>query len=155
MMKFNYFSLAVSMTLAAGIYAMAGAAYAHRDDDHESSEAVTHEHEHARHQRGSHDRDSHDRDSRHGDDTDLAPGDAHPVTLSNQGAAPLEVDIRFRGKDPRDFTQTNNCGERLKGQDSCVIKVTFAPRAPGAKSAMMEIHTSGGTKYVYLTGTGI
>lgn len=132
------FVLAASVVLAAGTCAMASMAYGAREEQHESSEAKSHEHESSAHE-----------------NTGLTPGVPHPVTLSNQGATALEVEIRFLGKDPRDFTQTNNCGERLKAQGSCVINVTFAPRAPGARSATMEIHTSGGTKYVYLTGTGV
>lgn len=138
MMRSKHFVLAASLLFGAGTYAVAGVAYAGHDDEHESSKAASHEQE------------SHDRDH-----AELAPGVAHPVTLSNQGTASLEVEIRFLGTDRSDFRQTNNCGERLKGNGSCVINVTFMPRAPGAKSATMEIHTSGGTKYVYLTGTGI
>lgn len=139
MMKFNRFVLAASILLAAGTCGMASTSAAARDDDHESARAGSHERER----------------SSDGDHTGLVPGVSVPVTLSNQSNESLEVDIRFQGNDPRDFTQTNNCGEKLMGQSSCVINVTFAPLASGARSATMEIHTSGGTKYVYLTGTGI
>lgn len=149
MMKSNHFVLAAGLLLAASTCAMAGAAYAGDEDEHESSRAAHHEHE-AQH-RGA----SHDQEASHDGGGDMAPGASRPLTLSNTGTKPLEIDIRFMGNDPRDFSQTSNCGERLAGQGSCVINVIFAPRTPGKKSATMEIHTSGGTKYVYLTGVGV
>lgn len=144
MKRYNHFALAAGLLLAAGSCAMASAAYARDDDAHESSRAASHEHE-------SHDAAA----SRDGGSSAMAPGTSRPLTLSNRGTRALEIDIRFLGKNPGDFTQTNNCGETLKGQDSCVINVQFVPRAPGARSATMEIHTSGGTQYVYLTGVGV
>lgn len=150
MMKSNHFVLAAGVLLATSTCVMASAAYAHDEDAHESSRAARHEHESANSEARHAGQSSHD-----GDNTDMAPGTSRPVTLSNRGTRPVEIDIRFLGKNPGDFTQTNNCGERLKGQGSCVINVQFVPRAPGAKSATMEIRTSGGTQDVQLTGTGV
>lgn len=150
MMNSNHFVLAAGLLLAASACAMASAAYAGDEDPHESSQAASHEHE-ADHRGASGEQQA----SHAGGSTNMAPGAYRPLTLSNTGVRPMEIDIRFLGKDPGDFTQTNNCGERLKGQDSCVINVQFVPRAPGAKSATMEIHTPGGTQYVYLTGVGV
>ncbi len=86
----------------------------------------------------------------------LTAGVPHAITLSNLTNKPLrEIGISFSGKDGRDFHQQNNCGEKLAGEASCTISVTFTPKSPGAKSATMTVHTSAGDKDVYLTGTGI
>ncbi len=91
----------------------------------------------------------------HEGDAPLQKGASHPVTLSNLGTKPLkEIDIRFSGKDPGDFLQTNNCGEKLGGGQTCTINVTFSPKTPGPKDASMEVRTSGGSKIIYLSGTG-
>lgn len=139
MMRKDHFVLAAGLLLAAGAYATAGVAYAAHEEEHESSKAASHE------------RESSDKP----DGNALTPGATHAVTLSNQGSKPVgDIEIKFTGSNPGDFMQSNNCGETLKGQASCVISVMFAPRTSGAKSATMEIHTSGGSQYVYLTGTG-
>lgn len=91
-----------------------------------------------------------------GESNELERGIPHAITLSNLTNKPLrEIEIRFSGKDGRDFHQQNNCGERLAGEASCTINVTFTPKSPGAKSATMTVHTSAGDKDVYLSGTGI
>ncbi len=139
MMKPNHFVLTAGILLAASAYAV-GTAYAAEEEQHENAKAASHEQE----SKGKHDGEA------------LVPGVARPVTLSNQGNKTVEgIEIRFSGNNPREFTQSNNCGEELKGKSSCVISVIFAPRTPGAKSATMEIHTTGGSKYVYLTGAGV
>ncbi len=138
-MKPNKFALIASMIFAAGAYATGGVAYADREDQKENSKAASHERERSGKDGG-----------------ELLQGVPHPVTLSNLGNKPLkEIEIRFTGKDPTDFVQSNNCGEELKQSGSCVINVTFMPRSKGTKTATMVVRTSGGTKSVYLTGTGV
>ncbi len=137
-MKRNGFLLGM-VSISLGFAACAAtAAYAgsnEREDRHEARKAASKEHE------GS---------------NELKAGVLHAVRLSNLGNKPLEeIEIRFSGKDKGDFRQTNNCGEKLSGNASCVINVSFMPRTPGPKSATMEVHTSGGNQVVYLTGTGI
>lgn len=91
-----------------------------------------------------------------GKEDGLTQGVPHPVTLTNQGNRPLkEIEIRFSGADGKSFRQTNDCGEELKANASCTINVTFLPQSPGPKSALMEVHTSGGDQLVHLSGTGI
>ena len=155
MIKRSHLILTAGMLVAATSYAASGAAYAAHEEEHEHARAHRHEHEAHDDAKVRQHRERDDRSDEKDDDTRLVPGVSHPVTLSNQGSFPLDVEIKFRGANPRDFAQNNDCGEKLQGQSKCVINVTFAPRTRGAKSATMEIHTSGGTKYVYLTGTGI
>ncbi len=133
-MKPNKFRVGiVSVLLVLGTYATSNMAYA-EDKGHEDRHGA----------------------ARHADNDELARGIPHAVTLSNLSNMPLrEIDISFSGKDSKDFRQQNNCGEKLAGKASCTINVTFMPRSPGAKSATMRVHTSGGDKAIYLTGTGI
>ncbi len=87
---------------------------------------------------------------------EVLKGVARAVKLSNLGSGPLhDIEISFSGQDARDFSQTNDCGEKLAGNASCTINVWFAPKTPGTKWATMEIHTSGGEKSVPLSGAGV
>ncbi len=138
--------LLLSLFLVFGVYASVNMAYGgnsrEHDDRHEARKADSKEHE--------------DRHEEMEGRTALTTSAPHAVKLSNLSNKPLEeIEIRFGGKDRTDFRQTNNCGEKLAGNASCVINVTFAPRTPGAKTATLEVHSSSGDQIVYLSGTGI
>ena len=145
--------------LASGTFAMATVAYAaDKGDRKESSQAVSHESSHEGKQGASDDdrrkssgEEDKDRDSsRH-----VTGGTTRDVKLSNLSNQPIEhIDVRFSGRDARDFRQTNNCGDKLNGGGSCTISVIFEPRTRGEKSATMEVHSSGGDESVDLAGTG-
>jgi Cep192 domain 4 len=78
------------------------------------------------------------------------------VTVFNQWDKPLtDIRIEIGGSNAHDFSQTNNCGERLGVGKTCVVKVTFAPRHVGPSAATMTILTSGGSAMVNLNGTGV
>ena len=80
-----------------------------------------------------------------------------PVTLTNKGKTSLSISkIAITGNDPGDFTQKNNCGTSVPAGGQCKISVTFAPTAPGARSAMLSVSDDGGgsPQTVSLSGTG-
>jgi hypothetical protein len=67
-----------------------------------------------------------------------------PVKLTNTGLVPFTVtQVSIQGKDPEDFSQTNNCHKVFPG-GSCTIKVTFAPTATGQRTATLQISDNGG-----------
>jgi hypothetical protein len=81
---------------------------------------------------------------------------AKPVTLTNTGTAPLTINSIA---DPTDFAQTNTCGTlpaTLVAGANCMINVTFAPSAVGARSGTLTVtDNAGGSPHnVPLTGTG-
>jgi hypothetical protein len=83
-------------------------------------------------------------------------GPSRTVTLSNLSGVSLQnIDIEIGGKDARDFGQTNDCGDKLDGNKSCTIRVIFHPKSAGAKSATIEVHTTGGSEVIQLSGTGV
>jgi hypothetical protein len=87
-------------------------------------------------------------------DTKSSPA---PVTLSNTNPNAVDISgIGFGGKDPGDFSQTNNCGSSLAGFSSCTIQVTFTPQAKGSRSATLEVQDNGGgsPQEMSLLGTG-
>lgn len=136
----------VSIALASAPYAVPSLAYG-KDKAHEEVQNRNESNGNSKDKR------KEEREDRH---EDLVKGIPHPVTLTNLSGIPLkEIEITFSGKDRRDFRQNNTCGEELKGRSSCTINVTFLPSSPGAKTALMEVHTSGGNQIVYLSGTGI
>jgi hypothetical protein len=79
-----------------------------------------------------------------------------PVTMSNLGPSSVSItQIGFKGTDPKDFTQTNNCPNTLPPQGQCTITVTFTPTAKGSRSA--DLHVSDddpGPQIVPLSGNG-
>ena len=82
-----------------------------------------------------------------------------PLTmqLSNPGTTPLTVhSIAISGADPRDFTETNNCGGRVPVAKVCTVTVEFQPTAKGRSSAVLTIKDNAlrGTQSVPLVGTG-
>jgi len=62
-----------------------------------------------------------------------------PVTVTNTGTAPIQIaSIAASG----DYSQTNTCGVSLAVAASCVIQVTFAPTAAGARAGTVTISDS-------------
>jgi hypothetical protein len=81
-----------------------------------------------------------------------------PVKLTNVGTTALTIhQIAFKGNDPGDFSQTNNCGSSVPAGGSCTIQVTFTPQAIGKRSASLQVSDNGGgsPQKVALAGTGI
>jgi Bacterial Ig-like domain (group 3)/FG-GAP-like repeat/Abnormal spindle-like microcephaly-assoc'd, ASPM-SPD-2-Hydin len=78
------------------------------------------------------------------------------ITLTNQGHATISTSITITGADPADFAQTNTCGTSVVSGASCFIKVTFTPKAAGARSAAVSVTDNGGgsPQKVPLAGTG-
>jgi hypothetical protein len=82
---------------------------------------------------------------------------AAPITLTNTGASKVSITgITITGTNSGDFTQTNNCGSSLVSKSSCIIKVTFTPKAKGSRSAAVSVSDNGGgsPQTVSLAGTG-
>jgi hypothetical protein len=82
---------------------------------------------------------------------------ARTVTLTNAGTAPIALfSIGIAGVNPRDFSETNDCGSSLKAGASCTIQVTFTPAAVGSRLGHVAIRDSafGGTHWVGLLGKG-
>lgn len=79
-----------------------------------------------------------------------------PVTLTNPGTGPLTINsIATSG----DFSQTNNCPltpTTLPALGTCMINVTFAPTAVGARTGALTFtdDARGSPQTVPLTGTG-
>lgn len=79
------------------------------------------------------------------------------ITLTNKSSRAVSIsDISIVGTDPKDFAETNTCGESVPAGASCSIKVTFKPLAKGKRTADVSISDSGGgsPQKVSLTGTG-
>lgn len=129
------------IALLSGAYVTAHVAYAEGRDAKEHRKADVKEHEPEEHD---------------GDTRDMPKGVPRTVTLSNPSSMTIqELEITLSGKDRKDFRQSNDCGEELKAKSSCTISVMFMPITPGPKAATVEVHSSGGSKVVYLSGTGM
>jgi hypothetical protein len=79
------------------------------------------------------------------------------VTMANQGASTVTLSgLAITGTDPKDFTQTNNCGKSLASGARCSIEVTFKPTATGKRTAAVSVSDNGGgsPQTVALSGTG-
>ena len=62
------------------------------------------------------------------------------VVLTNTGNAPLTISgIAITGADSSDFKQTNTCGSSLAPGGYCTVTSTFAPAAPGNRTASLTI----------------
>jgi FlaG/FlaF family flagellin (archaellin) len=82
---------------------------------------------------------------------------AKPLTLTNTGATALTIgSIAIAGKNPLDFTETNNCPSSLGVKSSCTIQVAFKPTATGSRTASLVItdNAQNSPQYVSLSGTG-
>ncbi|MFL5823019.1 MAG: choice-of-anchor D domain-containing protein [Solirubrobacteraceae bacterium] len=81
------------------------------------------------------------------------------VRLTNTGSVPVSVGkTSLSGADPADFTRfSDSCSQqRIAPGHSCSVKLVFAPRATGARRAILVIRDNGlgGPHRVSLTGTG-
>jgi len=80
-----------------------------------------------------------------------------PVQVMNVGSTAINIfQISIKGKNPADFSQTNNCKKSLPAGGSCTIQVTFAPQLKGKRSALLHVSDNGGgsPQTVALLGTG-
>ncbi|HTV60330.1 MAG TPA: choice-of-anchor D domain-containing protein [Verrucomicrobiae bacterium] len=78
------------------------------------------------------------------------------VTLTNTGSAPVAIGtIGVSGTNAQDFSESTNCSGSVASGKSCVIQVTFAPTAPGSRTAMLSVAdaAAGSPQTVPLTGT--
>jgi hypothetical protein len=79
------------------------------------------------------------------------------IELTNVGSTSLSISgIDFKGTDPGDFSQTNNCGNSVPAGGHCTIKVQFVPQEKGPRSATLSVSDDGGgsPQTVALAGTG-
>jgi hypothetical protein len=82
---------------------------------------------------------------------------AQPVTVTNNGSAPLEVTSAVTaGANPADYLLTSRCGALLEPGDSCQIDVRFAPQQSGASAASLVLDTNASQQplEVELSGAG-
>lgn len=82
---------------------------------------------------------------------------ARTITLTNTGTTALSITkIADIGPDPKDFSETNNCGTSVAAGGTCTISVTFHPTVTGARSVFVQVFDNGGgsPQKVTLTGTG-
>jgi len=85
-----------------------------------------------------------------GDPTPVPQGTVSPpqaVTITNNGSAPLKVrGFEFGGTNPDDFfIGSDTCRDMVDQDQSCVIRVRFAPQAGGARSATLIALTNAPT----------
>jgi uncharacterized repeat protein (TIGR02543 family) len=79
------------------------------------------------------------------------------ITLTNTGATALtNIHIGIAGRNPTDFTETNNCPASLGVRSSCTINVTFKPLARGSLSGSVVItdNALNSPQSISLSGTG-
>jgi len=79
------------------------------------------------------------------------------IQLTNTGATSLTVSgVKFAGRDPGDFAQTNTCVGQVAAGASCSITVTFKPIKTGSRSASVRVSDSGGAspQQAAVSGTG-
>ncbi|HYM05299.1 MAG TPA: FG-GAP-like repeat-containing protein [Terriglobales bacterium] len=80
---------------------------------------------------------------------------SQPVTLTNGGSTALAITSLVASAN---FSQANNCGSSVAASGSCIINVTFAPKAGGALTGTLTIidnadGVAGSTQTVDLSGT--
>jgi hypothetical protein len=83
---------------------------------------------------------------------------AQPVTLANNGTAPLSVNgVSITGTNSTEFSQSNNCGSSVPVGQQCTINVTFSPAGGSTRSATLTITDSdpSGSQNVSLSGSGV
>lgn len=87
--------------------------------------------------------------------SDAVSSDSAPrnVTVTNTAKSPLAVEqILTSGID---FSQKNDCGQKLAPGGQCTIQVSFSPVISGPRTGSLQIMSSDGNPYyVALTGTG-
>jgi MYXO-CTERM domain-containing protein len=82
-----------------------------------------------------------------------------PLWLSNQGPGPVELQqLNLSGDEAGEFSLTGGtsvAGTRLAQGASCSVNLAFQPAAAGARSAMLEVTSSGSSPHaVALSGGG-
>ncbi len=80
------------------------------------------------------------------------------LTVTNTGSGALVIaSISFSGTNAADFTQKNTCTAPVAPAATCLINVTFAPTAVGARTANMTIsdNASNAPQSVPLTATAM
>jgi hypothetical protein len=86
-----------------------------------------------------------------------AVGSASPpqsLTLSNTGSLPVAMrDIQISGID---FSQSNNCSEKLAAGATCKVEIVFKPAIPGNRLGALQVSWSGARspRTIPLTGIG-
>ncbi|MFY9731421.1 MAG: choice-of-anchor D domain-containing protein, partial [Candidatus Acidiferrales bacterium] len=81
-----------------------------------------------------------------------------PITVTNTGTGALVIaSISFPGANAADFTQKNTCTAPVAPAATCLINLTFAPTAVGARTANMTIadNASNAPQSVSLTATAM
>jgi len=79
------------------------------------------------------------------------------LSLKNTGAVPFTVStVSIGGTNNFDFVQANNCGAQIQAAQTCTVDITFAPLAPGTRTASLFIagNMSTGPIATNLSGTG-
>jgi hypothetical protein len=77
------------------------------------------------------------------------------LTLTNVSRSAVNVAaIGVSGTNAKQFTETNNCGTLLEGGASCIVSVTFTPKARGLESATLTVKGTGASNQVSLSGQG-
>jgi FG-GAP-like repeat/Cep192 domain 4 len=70
---------------------------------------------------------------------------AQSITLTNVGSGSMAISqVGIVGATPRDFRQTNNCGNALAAHSRCTINIQFAPTRLGSFNDRFEIKDNGG-----------
>jgi hypothetical protein len=84
------------------------------------------------------------------------------IILNNSGSGSLLItSVTISGANSSEFTETNNCGASLGGNNgSCTINITFTPTATGASTATLTILDNNNgvnntQQTAALTGTGV
>ncbi|MGQ0570722.1 MAG: choice-of-anchor D domain-containing protein [Armatimonadota bacterium] len=81
---------------------------------------------------------------------------ARSVQVRNGGSRSLAgIRMVVAGPDRSDFSIDDRCGAVLGAAQSCVVTVTFTPRAGGQRTATIAIQSRAGQAAVTLGGTGI
>ena len=79
------------------------------------------------------------------------------IMLFNSGEGLLSIsNLTIGGTDPKDFAQTNTCGNSVGAGDKCFITVTFTPTLGGTRTAsiLLSDNAADSPQSVALTGTG-
>ncbi|OQW93937.1 MAG: hypothetical protein BWK79_08495 [Beggiatoa sp. IS2] len=80
----------------------------------------------------------------------------HALTLNNTGQEDLTtLSITLSGTHKSDFTSVSDCGTTLVVGQGCNLKVTFKPKAEGAREATLTVKSNAGPIEATLKGTGI
>jgi hypothetical protein len=79
-----------------------------------------------------------------------------PVTLTNDGAVPVNLGGITFSKKGTTFTQTNDCPATLNVQQTCTFQITFKPPDVFTYNETMSVANSAGSPVTLpMTGTGL